>query len=162
MIQTEVWLFGYWVREQVVSERYILKNTENCSKCRTRKTTIGTVSVQVKLINYQYQTRAWSHRLQCQHNGHNLIGFNVNKDTNSKLAMPNQWARSHRLQCQHGPLHETINSKPLGMISRASNVNTDKSCKLAMPNQWAQSHRLQCQHGHKLQTINAKPIGTIS
>ena len=42
----------------------------SCSKCRSCKTAIRTVSVQVQRVNYQ-----------CQTNEHDLIGFNVNTDT---------------------------------------------------------------------------------
>ena len=38
-----------------------------CSKCPTQNTAFRFVSVQVQLANYQ-----------CQTNGHDLIGFNVN------------------------------------------------------------------------------------
>ena len=73
-------------------------------------------------------TRTTAPNYQCQTNGHDLIGFNVNRDNSSKLSMPNQWARSHRLQCQQGIQDQTINAT----------------------NQWARSHRLQCQQGHKI------------
>ena len=62
----------------------------SCSKCRTCKTAIRTVSVQVQRVNYQCQTRTRSHKAsvstqdpnyQCQTNEHDLIGFNVNTDT---------------------------------------------------------------------------------
>ena len=61
-------------------------------------------------------TRTQAPNYKCQTNVYNLIGFNVNIDTSSKLSMPNQCARSHRLQCQHGHKLQTLNVKPMGTI----------------------------------------------
>ena len=65
-------------------------------------------------------TRTQAPNYQCKTNGHDLIGFDVNTDTSSKLSMPNQWAHSHRLQCQHGHKLQTFNAKAMGMILSAN------------------------------------------
>ena len=75
-------------------------------------------AVPVKLLSDPYQSRYTINAKQRQ----DLIGFNVNTDTSSKLSMPNQWACD--LICLE--------------------VNRDTSSKLSMPSQRTRSHQLAC------------------
>ena len=81
-------------------------------------------AVPIKLLSDPYQSRYTMNAKQRQ----DLIGFNVNTDTSSKLSMPNQLAQSHIRGCQQGHKLQTINAKPMGM----------------------RSHMLGGQQGHKL------------
>ena len=62
-------------------------------------------------------TRRSTQNYQCQTNGQDLKGFNVNKAYHTKLSMPNQWAQSQRVQCQPDVAHKTINVKSKDTIS---------------------------------------------
>ena len=84
-----------------------------------KELTHATINVKPMGTISQASMSTWTQALnyECQTNGHYLIGCDVNKNISTQLSISNQWARSHKLQCQHGHNLQTINAKPIGMIS---------------------------------------------
>ena len=98
-------------------------------------------AVPVKLLSDPYQSRYTMNAKQRQ----DLIGFNVNTDTSSKLLMPNQWA------CELICLEvNRVTSSKLSMPNyngqdlTCMDVNRDSSSKLAMPNHVNLIHVFTC------------------
>ena len=131
----------YWFRfESICQENFLIFLTKSFHFHRVKL--IRRHVVNAVLINC-FQTRPYQSR-------YNSSAINANRDTNSKLSMPNQWARychlsmSTRIQALKRSMpNQLAQSRQLsisiGTQAQLSMSTWTQALKRSMPNQWAWS-----------------------
>ena len=79
---------------------------------------------------------------QCQTNRHDLIGFNVNRDTSTQTINAKPMGMISEASMSTGTQARKLSLPNMGKISQASMSTGTQSRKLSMPNQWARFQML--------------------